>query len=1276
VHHNVDGFTRRYFPFTYYSRCGFTLSDLPRVECFCEDPLGDSLMIPGEEIASDEYTCIAPDGYHIEDRTNLYTCPQYGDLLPDCEGCAPGSLLQGQYGDLHCAQCEENEDGLYCYAGGYITYPQPCWDGLLCTMTSWQLCPKGHYCYENTKFNCTTGDWCIEEGLVLPGGDPPNSSPPGGCGNNQMLYTYSGLCHCIPGYYTNTDREGLQCEECPAGYTCPFLSDRRFPCDANMAPYAYCPPGTTERTGLLCPTGHTCNITTSTPCFFDGYYCHRGEKIICPIGTYCDPSLSSTYEYGLYYATDCPQEPGYYCVSAGIKDPRCPAGYACPSYNEIEACPDGTYCPPGSTEPITCASGYYSENTTVPCRQCPSNYYCPPLTTEPTPCPSNRACPAGSAAPQCPPGFYCPNATAIVPCPPYQHCPINATAPINCSAGQWFDAAAARCTTCDALYYCPYGTTTQIQCPIVGVICPTGSAKPVQCAPPNCPAGKGGGWSDALTSRTSCPPPADYCVDCKRFFYCPGGDRTRYENGADYRCKNNVPCSNTKNRYDPICSAGSYIDTDLKTCRGCPAGWYCPAASAYTAVCPAGNYLNAADECTTCPANSYCPTYHLVTECSPGDYCPANSMARTACPAGSFCTDPTTTRLCPLGTYCPPRSTSADPCPAGFFCKTSAVITPCNNNGSFCPNGSTEELPCPTGYACQTSNQSRACSAAGDYCPAGSAIERPCPAGFYCPNATVALTCSVPGQLCAPRSTAPTWCTAGTYCPSANDTRPCAPGSYCPTGSTVERPCPSGFYCPNTTAAITCSTPGQICPPRSTAPRWCRAGTYCPSVNETRLCSLGSYCPAGSASEAPCPTGTRCPLTNVSIACVTGSYCPAGSTTEHPCPAGFYCQRPNATAACTSGSYCPNRTHAEGPCPAGHYCPNTAVKIACSTPGAFCPPRSTAPGWCAAGTHCPSANTSIACRNGSYCPGNSTAESQCTPGWHCTNPSTRQPCRPYEHCPGGSQQPTQCSTENYTLNATQPCTRVPTGSSYNRSSHQLARCVAGEYCAGGSAAPYACRARQYCPDGATLQECPRGFYCPNTTTIAPCPANLSCPNGSTEPQTPITQLTINVTKSTILVFENSIDIPRLQRAIAKTHNVPITSVRIDAVTPTGSPGNRRLLATAYNVTYTITDIVVSTYCTSSSTRCGSNCAVSDCLDEIQQSTDVDYTTLATIYIRDEDSPTRDDATGGVPRYAIYAAIGAAVVAAALFAAWLRIRHSKADKTRTQNGYSMIDALKN
>lgn len=108
----------------------------------------------------------------------------------------------------------------------------------------------------------------------------------------------------------------------------------------------------------------------------------------CPVGFYC---LEATIK-----PTPCPN--GTYRDSHGARNITdchlCPAGYYCPETNGSiygEACPNGTFCPPGSTAPRECMRGYYC-NRSMSQMPCPPGYFCPNASSQPIRCPKGYYC--------------------------------------------------------------------------------------------------------------------------------------------------------------------------------------------------------------------------------------------------------------------------------------------------------------------------------------------------------------------------------------------------------------------------------------------------------------------------------------------------------------------------------------------------------------------------------------------------------------------------------------------------------------------------------------------------------------------------------------------------------------------------------------------------------------------------------------------------------------------------------------------------------------------
>jgi len=131
-------------------------------------------------------------------------------------------------------------------------------------------------------------------------------------------------------------------------------------------------------------------------------------------------------------------------------------------------------------------------------------------------------------------------------------------------------------------------------------------------------------------------------------------------------------------------------------------------------------------------------------------------------------------------------------------------------------------------------------------------------------------------QLCPPKF----------YCPDEAMTNylgwHCAPGHYCPAGSTLadEFPCPAGTY--SDRVNLHDKTHCDPCPRGFT----CAAGTTSSNGNMVE-CTAGEFCELGSA-----------PLTTA-ILCPAGTYSPfTKSMSEQdclPCTPGYYCVKAAAS---------------------------------------------------------------------------------------------------------------------------------------------------------------------------------------------------------------------------------------------------------------------------------------------------------------------------------------------------------------------------------------------
>lgn len=192
----------------------------------------------------------------------------------------------------------------------------------------------------------------------------------------------------------------------------------------------------------------------------------------------------------------------------------------------------------------------------------------------------------------------------------------------------------------------------------------------------------------------------------------------------------------------------------------------------------------------------------------------------------------------------------------------------------YCPTGvSSPGLPCPAGtfggYMSGKTDPSQCLTCPpGNYCPEGSDIPTPTPVGYFNPLQGIDSLDGV--QLCPPKF----------YCPNEGMTNylgyPCAPGYYCPAGTTTqtEFPCPAGTYndrvdVHNVIHCLPCPK-GYKCAEASTS-----------TNGNMVVCAVGEFCELGSSSastDIQCPAGTYSPYTTAMslqdcLPCTPGYYC-------------------------------------------------------------------------------------------------------------------------------------------------------------------------------------------------------------------------------------------------------------------------------------------------------------------------------------------------------------------------------------------------------------------
>ncbi|XP_023933458.1 uncharacterized protein LOC106181652, partial [Lingula anatina] len=1135
--------------------------------------------------ASEFLSTPCPEGHYCLNGTEHSTehkCPPgtynnltQGTSLADCQPCPGGWYCEGQGNPQPTGQCQA---GWYCTSAATNSNDTinggQCQPGYYCPLGSQAPldCPGGQYCQtpglDTPTGLCSQGYYCMgTSSSPTPTGNITGDICPAGfyCEVGSQWPT-----PCAPGTYSPSvgNINVTDCVACSYGEYCANYS--MVETSGNCTAGYYCPQGERTPDPYLCTVGHYCPEASSSPvlCPSGTYQDQTGQFgcKTCPSGYYCDNS------YGVVVINEtitCPA--GYYCLDG---TPRADT-YPCPlgtfgndtGYNSsgnCSPCSGGMHCSiVGRTAPVgLCTTGYYcrqyaesaTPNQTTDANVCPQGSYCPEGTAEPVPCPPGTfggtdGLRNSSECTLCHPGMYCE-----------QQGLLNNEG--DCKAG----------------YYCEEGSvSSRSALCTLGHYCPTQTAVPFRCPQGTFNTYYGLNSSEQCTQCT----PGQYCGDeglnvtsgpCEPGFYCPGGQND--SRPADYPCPEGHYCPLNSSQPTP-CANGTYMNhTMAPECYICDAGWYCLHGDLVQACpagyfcpegtgidwqpCPFGTYsnqtgLSSTDQCTPCTGGYYCDQLAATSEtaqCDAGYYCEYGvDRARPTGIANATLTNGTCQMpggetgvgdICPPGSYCPIGTTHPQACGAGTFSnETGQALCHQCPEGYYCLEGAVvyENTECPPGH----------------YCPAGtsSAYQYPCPEGSYY-NATMARSLSdcLPcpgGQYCERQGLDyPTGlCSPGWYCSgnssAANTTvsgGQCQPGYYCPQGSYEPQQCTPGMYC---------QTPGLEAPTGN-----CSAGFYCTLTSNTsmptdgvtgNICPLGHYCPEGSTAQQPCPPGTflnvtqqdeetdcmscplgqYCPGGGLAVPdgdCTEGYYCPGGMNMSTPheyrCPVGHYCPTGSgAPIRCNNGTYQDQETQPTCiTCPAGYFCDNTMAIVVLDNSTTVCPIGS----YCPAGTSysneflCPigtfnnrtglqQESDCSPCLGGYYCPmpGMVTPTDLCSPGYYCrqyANISAPDQgidaniCPAGQYCPEGSPAPINCPQGSYSnttgLHADTDCTLCPAGSycADTGMTNTSGPCEPGYYCELGSyhSRNITCPVGHYCPEGSgSPTPCPRGTY---TNTLA------------------------------------------------------------------------------------------------------------------------------------------------------------------------------------------------
>nr|XP_055052406.1 zonadhesin isoform X1 [Misgurnus anguillicaudatus] len=850
----------------------------------------------------------------------------------------------------------------------------------------------------------------------------------------------------------------------------------------------------------------------------------------------------------------CPS--GHFCPGVGLEQPAglCLAGFWCkqgsPSPSPFGTeCPLGHYCPKGTTNPLPCPVGTWSNSTGLKsveeCPSCPGGFYCASTgLTEPTGL--------------CSEGFYCA-AKAETPtptdgisghvCPEGHYCPPGTTRPVPCDPGTFITVTqGSQCWACTAGWYCLDGVLHL--CP-AGFYCPEGTGYDWR----PCPAGT---YSPdfGLSSISQ-------CRECDEGHYCSLLNST----SVSGECSAGYYCSHGNISPQPLTKSAGVGGP-------CPMGHFCAQGTAKPQPCPQGTFSNKTklvkvEDCLPCPAGHYCDISGLTApsgECWEGFYCiheailpnsPITDHRGGPCPTGYFCSRGSAVpQACPEGSISSrERQASCSLCPQGYYCPA---------NGSF-----TEGIACPVGHYCPigTHQQNQHPCPAGTFNPhtrmASDQDCLPCPPGFFCesPGQSAVSGPCVAGHFCLSRAVSPA--------PVDGETGgKCAQGHYCPVGSSYPEPCPPGFYsnssgntkqsdCLPCPAGFACSSRGLSSPSHV-----CQMGYFCPSGQNSSqpahyICSPGHMCPPGSTTPIPCPIGTyqnlkgqaECSVCPAGFFCAGSDTAIGGTSTPVPCPGGYYCPagaKSGMSFPCPVGTFNGqlglSNVDQCVPCPPGKYCSSSGLDAPtgnCS-PGFVCnqgaslsePVGDSTGSRCTAGFYCPAgAKHTEPCPPGTFgsIEGASSVQmcQPCTPGQYCAESglsSPSGPCSPGYYCIQGSHSPTP---QNYNDSECKVSGTIRSVGQVDPEIRFIGDvCPAGHYCPMGSTQPepcppgtflgrcgamsetdcHPCTPGFYCPDWgeSSVMLCPEGWFCPagSVTGHHPdrmCPPGHACPYGSVDP---------------------------------------------------------------------------------------------------------------------------------------------------------------------------------
>ena len=344
-----------------------------------------------------------------------------------------------------------------------------------------------------------------------------------------------------------------------------------------------------------------------------------------PVGTPIDSAFPFPCAQGLLGSSDPHEQATALCAGP------CPAGFTCgsPATTEPLECPRGHYCPAGSSVPLPCKRGSFSNvthlSTVDNCTACPRGHFCPAGSVAPSPCAPGyvAALPNSSQCTPCGPGTYrtAAGGSGCDPCHAGHYCPRGAATPVPCPDGFTSTApqltAASQCAPCPAGHWCnsgqsypcsegyytatdaPDNTSATLaacqRCPLHSTTHANGSVTTAACVcdanfflasaaagAATCrPCPTGTTCAQPGTTLASLPVDAGYwkpgrqstqAKRCPHPATCAAGSSLadHYEEASDATC---APGRNVSGVYCVLCAEGHYFDDERERCSACGAEW-------------------------------------------------------------------------------------------------------------------------------------------------------------------------------------------------------------------------------------------------------------------------------------------------------------------------------------------------------------------------------------------------------------------------------------------------------------------------------------------------------------------------------------------------------------------------------------------------------------------------------------------------------------------------------------------------------------------------------